>query len=96
MYENLIDPQIQILERCQVAWGNMTSTPEDLSPYVPGLTKTDVTKSFSLIITKLNSVKAQPSDEASPFLVQTLSQSFPSWTSPMESWISSAPSLLKS
>lgn len=91
MYENLIDPQIQILERCQAAWNNMTSTPEDLSSYVPGLTKSDITKSFLMIIAKLNNIKAQPSEEASPFLVQTLSQNFPSWTTPLEGWIATSP-----
>ena len=91
MYENLIDPQIQILERCQVAWDNMASTPEDLSSYVPGLTKTDITKSFPMIIAKLNNIKAQSSEVASPFLVQTLSQSFTSWTTPLEAWIATSP-----
>ena len=91
MYENLIDPQIQILERCQVAWDNMASTPEDLSSYVPGLTKTDITKSFPMIIAKLNNIKAQTSEVASPFLVQTLSQSFTSWTTPLEGWIATSP-----
>ena len=91
MYENLIDPQIQILERCQLAWGSMTSTPEDLSPYVPGLTKSDITKSFPMVIAKLNSIKAQPSEKASPFLIQTLSQSFTSWTTPLEGWIATSP-----
>ena len=91
MYENLIDPQIQILERCQASWNNMTNTPEDLSPYIPGLTKSDITKSFPMIIAKLNNIKAQSSTEASPFLIQTLSQSFASWTTPLESWIATSP-----
>ena len=91
MYENLIDPQIQILERCQVAWDNMASTPEDLSSYVPGLTKADITKSFPMIIAKLKSIRAQPSEESSPFLIQTLSQSFTSWTTPLEGWIATSP-----
>lgn len=91
MYENLIDPQIQILERCQVAWDDMTSTPEDLSPYIPGLTKADITKSFPMIIAKLKSIKAQSSEEASPFLIQVLSQSFTSWTAPLEGWIATSP-----
>lgn len=91
MYENLIDPQIQILERCQTAWDSMISTPEDLGQYVPGLTKPDITKSFPMIIAKLNSIKAQPSEDTSPFLVQTLSQSFPSWSTPLEGWIATSP-----
>ena len=85
MYENLIDPQIQILERCKIAWDGMTSTPEDLSPYVPGLVKSDITRSFPMIITKLNNIKAQSSEDVSPFLLQTISQNFPSWTTPLES-----------
>lgn len=91
MYENLIDPQLKILERCQTAWDTMATTPEDLSSYIPGLTKTDITKSFSLVIAKLNSIKAQPTEEASPFLVQTLSQNFTSWTTPLEGWIATSP-----
>jgi hypothetical protein len=91
MYENLIDPQIQILERCQVAWDNMVNTPEDLTSYVPGLTKADITKSFPMIIAKLSNIKVQPSEEASPFLAQTLSQNFPSWTTPLEGWIATSP-----
>ena len=92
MYENLIDPQIQILERCQTAWDGMTSTPEDLSPYVPGLTKSDITKSFPMIIAKLNNIKAQTAEGVSPFLIQTLSQNFPGWTTPLEGWIATSPS----
>ena len=91
MYENLIDPQIQILERCQTAWDSMSSTPEDLSPYVPGLTKSDITKSFTKIIAKLINIKAQSLSEASPFLVQVLSQSFPSWSTPLDGWIATSP-----
>lgn len=92
MYENLIDPQIQILERCQVAWSNMTpNLPDDLSPYIPGLSKSDITRSFPLIIAKLNNIKAQSSEEASPFLIQTLSQNFTSWTAPLEGWIATSP-----
>ena len=91
MYENLIDPQIQILERCQTAWDGMSSTPEDLSSYVPGLTKSDITKSFTKIIAKLNNIKAQSFAEASPFLVQVLSQSFPSWSTPLDGWIATSP-----
>lgn len=91
MYENLIDPQIQILERCQVAWDNVANTPEDLSPYIPGLNKADITKSFPMIIAKLKSIRDQSSEEASPFLIQTLSQSFTSWTTPLEGWIATSP-----
>ena len=91
MYENLIDPQIQILERCKIAWDGMISTPEDLSPYVPGLVKSDITRSFPMIITKLNNIKAQSSEDVSPFLLQTISQNFPSWTTPLESWIATSP-----
>ena len=98
MYENLIDPQIQILERCQVAWGNMMpNLPEDLSPYgVPGLTKTDIEKSFSMIIDRLGSMKVQTAGARNPFLIQVLAQSFPSWTTPLESWIPSATSYITS
>lgn len=96
MYENLIDPQIQILERCQIAWSNMMpNLPEDLSPYgVPGLTKTDIEKSFSMVIDRLGSIKAQAVEERNPFLVQILGQSFPSWSTPLESWIPSATSYI--
>lgn len=96
MYENIIDPQIQILERCQTAWDNvMPSLPEDLSPYgVPGLTKTDIEKSFSMVIDRLKNLKALSVDERNPFLVQILGQSFPSWTTPLESWIPSATSYI--
>ena len=96
MYENLIDPQIQILERCQVAWDNMMpNLPDDLSPYgVLGLTKTDIEKSFSMVIDRLGSIKAQAVEERNPFLVQILGQSFPSWTTPLESWIPSAASYI--
>jgi hypothetical protein len=98
MYENLIDPQIQILERCQVAWGNMMpSLPDDFSPYgVTGLTKIDVEKSFSMIIDRLESIKAQTVGERNPFLIQVLAQNFPSWTTPLESWIPSATSYISS
>lgn len=91
MYENLIDPQIQILERCQAAWNGTTTTPEDLSPYLPGLMKTDITRSFPMIIAKLNNIKSQSSEEVSPFLLQTISQNFPSWTTPLESMIATSP-----
>ena len=96
MYENLIDPQIQILERCEVAWDNMMpNLPDDLSPYgVLGLTKTDIEKSFSMVIDRLGSIKAQAVEERNPFLVQILGQSFPSWTTPLESWIPSATSYI--
>ena len=98
MYENLIDPQIQISERCQVAWGNMMpNLPEDLSPYgVPGLTKADIEKSFSMIIDRLKSIKAHTVEDRNPFLIQVLSQDFPSWTTPLESWIPSATSYISS
>jgi hypothetical protein len=96
MYENLIDPQIQILERCQTGWeAMMPSLPDDLSPYgIPSLTKFDIKKSFPKIISRLKNIKGQSLEEVSPFIVQTISQNFPSWTSPLESWISSAPSTL--
>jgi hypothetical protein len=91
MYENLIDPQIQILERCQTAWDNMVNTPEDLTSHIPGLNKSNITKSFPMIIAKLKKIKAQSSEEASPFLLQTLSQNFPSWSGPLEGWIATSP-----
>ncbi len=96
MYENLIDPQIQILERCQTAWEvMMPSLPDDLSPYgIPSLTKFDIKKSFPKIISRLKNIKGQSLEEVSPFIVQTISQNFPSWTSPLESWIASAPPTL--
>ncbi len=94
MYENLIDPQIQILERCQVAWDNMMpSLPEDLTPYgSQGLTKSWIKKSFEIIIAKLNHIKMQSPEDVNPFLIQSITQNFPSWTPPLESWIASAPS----
>lgn len=94
MYENIIDPQIQILERCQVAWDNMMpNLPEDLTPYgTQGLTKSWIRKSFEIIIAKLNHSKVQSPEDINPFLIQSITQNFPSWTSPLESWIASAPS----
>ena len=90
MYENLIDPQIQILERCQTAWDNiMPSLPDDLGPYVPNLTKQAIQKSFLMLIERLNRIKLQSEDDVSPFVAQTIAQNFPSWTTPIESWISS-------
>ena len=96
MYENLIDPQIQILERSQTAWeAMMPSFQDDLSPYgIPFLTKFDIKKSFPKIISRLKSIKAQSAEEISPFIIQTISQNFPSYTSPLESWVSSAPSTI--
>ena len=96
MYENLIDPQIQILERSQTAWeAMMPSLQDDLSPYgIPFITKFDIKKSFPKIITRLKSIKAQSAEEISPFIIQTISQNFPSYTSPLESWVSSAPSTI--
>lgn len=92
MYENLIDPQIQVLERCQVAWDNMMpNLPDDLSPYVPSLTKQAVKKSFSMLIERLNSIKLQSEEQVSPFVIQTIAQNFSSWTTPIEAWIASAP-----
>ena len=44
-----------------------------------------------MIIAKLNNIKTQSSEDASPFLVQTLSQSFTSWTTPLEGWIATSP-----
>jgi hypothetical protein len=44
-----------------------------------------------MVIAKLISIKAQSSEEVSPFLIQTLSQSFPSWTTPLEGWIATSP-----
>lgn len=90
MYENIIDPQVQILERCQVAWDNaMPNLPDDLSPYVPSLTKFAVKKSFVMLIDRLNRIKLQSEEDVSPFAVQTIVQNFPSWTTPMEAWIAS-------
>lgn len=92
MYENFINPQIVILERCQVAWDNMMpNLPEDLSAYVPSLTKQAIKKSFSMLIERLNSIKLQSDEHVSPFVIQTIAQNFPSWTTPIEAWIASAP-----
>lgn len=44
-----------------------------------------------MIIAKLKSIRAQSSEDASPFLIQTLSQSFTSWTTPLEGWIATSP-----
>ena len=94
MYENLIDPQIQILERCQVAWDNiMPDLPEGLSPYgVPSLTKSWVKKSLLMVIAKLKQVKLPSEEDVNPFLIQSITQNFPGWTTPLEGWIASAPS----
>lgn len=93
MYENYIDPQLQILERCQVSWETMmASSPEDMSAYgVPGLTKFDIQKLFPSIINYFKNIRAHSNDDVSPFLLQTISQSLPSWTTPLESWMPSAP-----
>lgn len=90
MYENIIDSQIGILERCQTAWNNaMPNFPDDLSAYIPSLTKNAIRRSFVLLIDRLNRIKLQSEEEISPFVIQTIAQNFPSWTTPMESWITS-------
>lgn len=96
MYEQIIDPQIQILERCSVAWeAQMPSLPEDLTPYGAAfVTKSWIRKSFISIIAKLNAIKIQSEEDVNPLLIQTISQNFPSWTTPIESWIVSGPSTI--
>lgn len=89
MYENLIDPQIQILERSLAAWDNADSIPDDLSSYVPALTKRAVSKSFVKLIERLRRITVQSEDDVSPFVIQTIVQNFPIWTTPIESWIAS-------
>ena len=97
MNESFIDSQIQILERCQVAWSSnaMPALPDDLSAYgIPGLTKTAIANSFPMIISRLNNIKKIPLEQNNPFLIQTITQNFPSWTTPLEAWIASPQSYI--
>lgn len=97
MYEKIIDPQLEILERGQRAWNNiMPSLPEDLSSYVASLTTHAVQKSFHMIIDRLNRIKLQSEQDVSPFVILVIVQSFPSWTTPLESWINSGPANIPS
>ena len=62
-------------------------------PYgVIGLNKLWVKKSFLLIISKLQHIKSQSEEDINPFLIQSITQNFSSWTTPLEGWIASAPS----
>lgn len=94
MNESYIDSQVQILDRCKLAWENIATTlPEDLSAYgIPGMTKTAVSNAFPMLITRLGELRKLPLEQLNPFLIQTIAQNFPSWTGPMEGWISSIPS----
>ena len=97
MNESFIESQIQILERCQSAWNSnaMPALPDDLSAYgIPGLTKTAIANSFQMIISRLNNIKKIPLEQNNPFLIQTITQSFPSWTTPLEAWIASPQSYI--
>ncbi|NOT15953.1 MAG: hypothetical protein HOP21_10380 [Methylotenera sp.] len=89
MYEQIIEPQIQILKRCQAAWdAQMPNLPEDLTPYGGAfVTKAWIRKSFSMIIDNLEAMLMQSADGINPALIQSVSQNFPSWTTPIESWI---------
>ena len=90
MYENIIDPQIQILQRSLSAWENaMPSLPDDLSPYVPYLNKNAVRKMFVILIERLERIKLQSEEDISPFVIQNIGQNFNSWTAPLEPWIAS-------
>ena len=95
MNESFIDSQIQILERCQASWNTnvMPTLQDDLTPYgLPGMTKTAIANSFSMIISRLTNIKALSLEQSNPFLIQTIAQNFPGWTGPMEGWIVAAPS----
>ena len=97
MNESFIDSQIQILERCQASWNAnaMPALPDDLTPYgIPGITKTAIANSFPMIISRLNNIKKIPLEQNNPFLIQTITQSFPSWTTPLEAWIASPQSYI--
>ena len=97
MNESYIDSQIQILERCQASWNSnaMLALPEDLSAYgIPGLTKTAIANSFPMIVTRLNNIKKIPLEQNNPFLIQTITQNFPTWTGPLETWIASPQSYI--
>ena len=91
MHESFIDSQIQILERCQANWNNlvMPAIQEDLTPFgLPGMTKTAIANSFPMVIYRLKKIREMSLETSSPFLIQTNTQNFTSWTNPMESWIS--------
>ncbi len=94
MNESYIDSQIQILERSQASWNAnaMPALPEDLSAYIPGMTKTAIANSFPIIISRLINIKNLPIEQNNPFLIQTITQNFPSWTGPLEAWVAAAPS----
>lgn len=95
MNESFIDSQIQILERCQASWNAnaMPALPDDLTPYgIPGVTKASIANSFPMIISRLNNIKKLPLEESNPFLIQTITQNFPNWTTPLEAWVVAAPS----
>ena len=95
MNESFIDSQIQILERCQATWNTnaMPALPDDLTPYgIPAMTKTAIANSFPMIISRLNNIKKIQLEQSNPFLIQTITQSFPTWTGPLESWVAATPS----
>jgi hypothetical protein len=95
MNESFLDSQIQILERSQASWNAnaMPALPDDLSPYgIPGMTKIAISNAFPMIISRLKNIKKIPLEQSNPFLIQTITQNFPSWTSPLEAWIVAAPS----
>ena len=97
MNESFIDSQIQILERCQASWNAnaMPALPDDLTPYgIPGITKTAIANSFPMIVSRLNNIKKIPLEQNNPFLIQTITQNFPSWTGPLEAWIASPQSYI--
>ena len=97
MNESFIDSQIQILERCQASWNAnaMPALPDDLTPYgIPGITKTAIANSFPMIVSRLNNIKKIPLEQNNPFLIQTITQNFPSWTGPLETWIASPQSYI--
>ncbi len=95
MNESFIDSQILILERCQASWNSnaMPALAEDLSAYgIPGMTKTAIANSFPMVISRLNNIKKTPLEQSNPFLIQTITQNFPSWTGPLEAWVATASS----
>ena len=95
MDQHFIQTQILVIKRCHDLWVTSAapSISEDLTSYgLPAMSRTSVTNSFLMLISRLEKTNVEDLETTNPFLIQTIAQNFTSWSTPIEGWINSVPS----